>query len=128
LRAALARVPARLWTWLFVLAQLVLLVAALLPVPAHMQWVPLVDKLEHMAAFFALTWLGRLAGVRPLWRLALMLVGLGVAIELVQALTSWRQGDVLDAVADTLGVALGLLLPLPAALRLASAEPGKNGR
>lgn len=130
LSAALARVPARLWVALFVAAQAALFVMALLPVPEHLVWVPFVDKIEHLASFFVLTWLGLVAGVRPRWRLALLLVGLGVAIELAQALTSWRQGDVLDALADALGVGLGLLLPPPRLLRPASVsgEEGEHRR
>lgn len=132
LRGALARVPHALWQAGFWGAALVLLVLALMPVPAHFVWVPYVDKIEHAVSFLVLMALGQLAGITPRWRLALGLLGFGIAIELVQALTSWRQGDVTDALADALGIALGLLLPpLPGLVLRAqvdSAQPGKNGR
>ncbi len=34
----------------------------------------------------------------------------GVAIEVIQSLTGWRSGEVLDAVADAIGIVLSSLL------------------
>ena len=47
---------------------------------------------------------------RDPWRLALMLVLLGLGIELLQNQTDYRQGDIFDMAANTLGVGLGGLL------------------
>lgn len=79
------------------------------------------DKANHLAAFVTLVALAELGwpGRRAMpWRLALVL-GYGVFIELVQAQLPYRQGSVLDLVADGLGVALYLVLKR-AALRLSA--------
>lgn len=86
-------------TWLAVTPQ---------PDPPGLGW----DKLNHVAAFLVLAalaeagWPGRVA--LP-WRLAFLL-GYGLLIELVQALLDYRQGSVLDFVADVAGIALWLAL------------------
>ena len=89
------------------------------------------DKLNHVAAFLVLAaladlgWPGRAA--MP-WRLGLLL-GYGVAIELVQALLPYRQGSVLDFAADAVGVLLWLLLAralAAAGLSFAAAGAGRS--
>ncbi len=43
------------------------------------------------------------------WRLALGLFALGVGMEIAQSTMGWgRQGDLLDAAANSLGIAIGL--------------------
>lgn len=67
------------------------------------------DKAEHALAFAGLAFLGKTAyPQRPwlFWWLALS--GLGGLIEMLQWSTGWRSGEWADALADTLGVALGL--------------------
>jgi VanZ family protein len=70
------------------------------------------DKANHLVAFVTLMALAELGWpdrrAMP-WRLGLVL-GYGVLIELVQAQLPYRQGSVLDLVADALGVALYLVL------------------
>lgn len=62
------------------------------------------DKAQHALGFAWLAVWGRLA--YPRWpRGALLgLLALGALIECAQAATGWRQGDVADWVADTVGM------------------------
>ena len=78
-----------------------------LPGPAHS------DKIGHFLAYFMLSawavWTFRSRRAHLL--AALALVALGIAMEFAQAnLTRVRLGDVRDALANTLGVAVGLSL------------------
>ncbi len=71
---------------------------------------PGVDKAVHLLLFAALAVTGRWAGARA-GALAVLLAGYAVASEVVQGLTALeRSGSVADALADLVGVALGLLL------------------
>jgi VanZ family protein len=108
LRAGLARVPLRLWRVIFWSCTAAVLFLALRPQPAEPMLFNHLDKLQHAAAFAVLTALGWLAGWRRPGRLGLALVGLGVLIEVLQMLTKTRQGEVADALADAVGVALAL--------------------
>ena len=69
------------------------------------------DKAQHAIGFGTLTVLAVLAypDVSKL-RIGLMLVALGVLIEVLQHLGGYRFGDWQDAVADGVGVLLGLVL------------------
>jgi len=69
------------------------------------------DKAQHALAFGVLMLLGFLAYPRAFWKVAIALILYGVAIEVIQSWTGWRSGEVLDAVADAVGVLLmGLLI------------------
>ncbi|WP_214369050.1 VanZ family protein [Pseudonocardia sp. H11422] len=69
---------------------------------------PGVDKLVHLLLFAALAGTGRSAGL-PLRPLAVALVAYATASEVLQAvLPIGRSGDVLDALVDVAGIALGL--------------------
>jgi len=89
------------------------------------------DKANHLVAFVTLMALAELGwpGRRAMpWRLALVL-GYGVFIELVQAQLPYRQGSLLDLVADGLGVALYLGLKRPALMLSARGSvPVSRGR
>ncbi len=75
--------------------------------------VSLWDKLEHAGAYLGLTLLGGWAFPRRLTRLATGLFAGGVGIEVAQSLMGLgRQGDPADALANTIGIAVGLLLTL----------------
>ena len=69
------------------------------------------DKAQHAMAFFVLTGLAMGAG----WmraridRVAVAMLVYGAAIECVQAVLPWRSGDVLDWLADAVGV-IGLVI------------------
>jgi len=67
------------------------------------------DKLHHLFGFFALAFSCRLVFLRvKLHWIALGCVLAGVAIEYAQALIPLRTASLYDALANTLGVALGL--------------------
>lgn len=101
----------RLWLGLWWLAIVAIVAVCLVPAP-DLPTVPgNADKLEHLLAFALLA---AVAVQLYATRRALVLVGcglvlLGIAIELAQgAFTSTRSMDGWDAVADALGVVLGL--------------------
>ena len=68
------------------------------------------DKVQHAVVFGTLMLLGYFAYSKYFWRLVIGLTVYGVLIELIQSWTGWRQGEVLDAVADAVGVLLMCLL------------------
>lgn len=75
--------------------------------------VTLWDKLEHAVAYMALTLLGAWAFPHRLTRLAASLFAFGVGIEILQSMMALgRQGDPADALANTVGIVVGLLLTL----------------
>lgn len=84
---------------------------AVLPHPPRVPGNPN-DKLQHITAFAALALLGSFAypSTRPLKLLAGLSL-FGAAIEVVQAIpVLHRDSDILDWVADTLAVAVALLI------------------
>ncbi|AKC86522.1 hypothetical protein [Pseudoxanthomonas suwonensis] len=104
----------RLWLGLWWLAVLAVVVLSLTPPPA-MELPRHGDKLEHLLAY-ALLAAAAVQLFRPGRRLLAIGAGLvlmGVALEFAQgALTATRQADPADALANTVGVALGLLTAL----------------
>jgi len=67
------------------------------------------DKLEHAVAYCVLALLGAWSFRAGSWRLAFGLLALGVGVEIAQSVMGLgRQGDLLDAIANSLGIALGL--------------------
>lgn len=66
------------------------------------------DKLGHLAAYA-----GLMAWWHPMgrngYRLALLFVLMGLALEILQSFTGYRQGDIFDMAANTAGVGLGWL-------------------
>ncbi len=103
--------PLREWLWLAgALAWLLVLsIACLMPLelPGDDEF-QLIDKLAHLLMFAAGGfWLGlRL----PALATGMALVALGLLIEWLQSLTTYRSAEFLDWLADVLGAALGLLL------------------
>ena len=66
-----------------------------------------IDKLQHFGAYALLAALAFLGCRTRSWRVALALVGLGVALEFAQgALDQGRDASLLDALANTAGVVL----------------------
>lgn len=104
----------RLWTALWVLAVLFVIVVCLIPPPP----IPVPengDKVEHFLAYFILS--GSAVQLfrqgRPLLWVGLGLVLMGIGIEFGQgALTRDRMADPMDALANTVGVLAGLGLAL----------------
>lgn len=100
-----------------VLALLVSTVFSLLPsqeVPAGFGW----DKLNHWAAFFILTFLACHAyPQQQFWKIAAMLLVYGIGIEVAQYFTRYRSADILDVLADSIGILIyGLCIWLNSAL------------
>jgi VanZ family protein len=99
----------RRWAfWLCVAA--VLLLALMRPVQ-HMPttgW----DKANHVLAFGVLTLLGCLAYPGRTARIVLALFAYGVLIEVLQSFTGYRSAEVLDLLADAVGLAVGWRLML----------------
>jgi VanZ family protein len=102
---------ARAAFWLMVSTITVLALIPAPEVPASSGW----DKLDHWLAFFTLSALAdRAFPARVFWsRIALVLVAYGIAIEVAQYFTPDRQADVMDVVADSVGIVIyGLLRQL----------------
>lgn len=100
----------RLWLGLWWLALLLVVVACLVPLRDLPALPPGGDKIEHFLAWFLLAAgaVQLFRGRRALWRAAIGLVLLGVAVEVAQgAFTSTRSMDPMDALADAIGVLLG---------------------
>jgi VanZ family protein len=117
--------PRRAIGWRFVLAMLMCVITwlALSPAPppqADLGW----DKLNHLAAFATLAVVAVLGCCGPFWRIGGALVAYGGLIELLQSLTPSRVGEWPDLLADSVGVALGLLLA--AGLRKLAAAAGRS--
>ncbi len=100
----------RLWLALGVLMVVALIVVGLTPGVPGLGFRG-ADKLEHLLAYLAVTaWFGSLFERSGYPLLALAMIALGIGIEFSQeSMALGRRGDVLDAVANTLGVGAGLL-------------------
>lgn len=70
------------------------------------------DKLAHFLAYAILSaWLSLLVKQRKsLWYILFGLIGYGLFLEFLQSLISYRVGDLVDAVANGLGVITGLFI------------------
>ena len=103
-------------TWLtggWLLVGLVIYLS-LTPHPPEPLSFPNADKLEHAVAYGSLSlWFCQIYLSARSRTIALaLLIGLGIALEFVQGWTGYRDFEVLDMVADSVGVLLGLLLAL----------------
>lgn len=88
------------WLLAIAVAVLSLLPVDQLPPQTENIW----DKAQHALGFGALTISGMLAYPHRQRALVLGLLFFGAAIECAQASTTWRQGDVLDWLADAVGI------------------------
>ncbi len=100
----------RLAKFWFLLAYILLLglgILSLIPAPD----IGDSDKIAHFAAYAALSaWFSLLVEQRKsLWVVLIGLIGYGLLLEFLQSLTSYRQGDIADAIANSLGVMTGLV-------------------
>ena len=101
----------KLWLGLWALAIAVVIAVCLMPPPPLPPLPDNSDKVEHLLAYFVLAACAvqLFSGKRALAFVALGLVVLGIGIEIAQGLlTTTRAADPRDAVANTLGVALGM--------------------
>lgn len=101
------------WRLTFAISLLLVTVGSLLPTQqlpdlAFDIW----DKAQHAAGFGWLMFCGLMShGWRDGgWRLAVALGTWGAVIELLQAWSGWRHGDLGDLAADLLGIAVVLLI------------------
>ncbi|OYY93237.1 MAG: hypothetical protein B7Y41_13025 [Hydrogenophilales bacterium 28-61-23] len=64
------------------------------------------DKIGHFAAYASLMfWWHPIE--RNAYRLALIFVLMGLTLEILQSLSGFRQGDIFDMAANTVGVGIG---------------------
>jgi VanZ family protein len=100
----------RLWLGLWIAAIVALIVVCLVPLDSLPPLPENSDKLEHLMGYFALSAAAvQLFGSRRALSLAAMgLIALGVGVEIAQSFTAYRSSDPVDALANTLGVVLGM--------------------
>ena len=90
---------------------------------------PSSDKVGHVLAYFGLTlWFTQIIRRgKPLLLCGAALITLGITLEWAQGFTAYRYTEAADAVANTLGVALGALAGLsPLGNVLARLEHGRT--
>lgn len=74
------------------------------------------DKWLHGLTFTFLTvWFSGQYAARSYWRLTLGMLAFGAFIELCQRALSYRSADSLDLFADSVGIAIGLIIALAGA-------------
>lgn len=98
---------AKFWFLLAYISLLGLGVLSLVPTPD----IGGSDKMAHFAAYAMLSgWFSLLIRQpKSLWFILFGLIGYGLLLELLQSFTSYRQGDLADAIANGLGVIFGLV-------------------
>ncbi|HEY9234908.1 MULTISPECIES: VanZ family protein [Phenylobacterium] len=104
-------IPRPLRLGVFLSAVAVILYVTLAPnqdVPgSEMFW----DKAAHSIAFGLLVVIGLLMSTHRRWVVAAAVLALGIAIEIAQGLMPYgRQGDWRDALADAIGVGVGVIV------------------
>ncbi len=100
----------RAWLLMGLVWCLIFLYGCLMPNPPSAPAIPGFDKVEHAGAFVVMTWWFAVLFPRVPWRLLVVFSAYGAAIEVLQGLSGYRDGDPLDWLADTLGVFAGLAL------------------
>ena len=98
----------RIGWWCLLAASIVVALWPRTPPAMDLGW----DKANHLVAFAGLTVLG--CWTQP-WRratVALVMIGHGGLIEVLQGFTTYRSAEWADLLADALGVGLGLLFTL----------------
>ena len=101
----------RLWLGIWILGWVLAISLSLLRPPPIGIDLPDSDKVGHLLAYATLSaWAMMIFATRRAWLLAALgLVALGIGLEFAQgALTDYRLRDPRDAIANTLGVLLGL--------------------
>ena len=101
----------RLWLGIWIFGWVLAIALSLLRPPPLGLDMPDSDKVGHLLAYATLSaWAVMLFATRRGWLLAALgLVALGIGLEFAQgALTDYRLRDPRDAIANTLGVLLGL--------------------
>ena len=108
---------ARRWQVAGILVLIGVLVAALSPaLPDLPQAEVLTDKWLHGFTFAILTvWFSGQYARRAYWRLAIGMLAFGGLIEVCQRMLVYRSAEALDLLADTIGIAAGLVIALAGA-------------
>ena len=93
--------------WLFKLAIVCIIVLASLKNSPSLGPITSYDKFNHLAAFFVLSFVFELSHphLKPLFKV-LLLIAFGTFIELLQAFIPWRSAELLDVVADGIGISI----------------------
>ena len=99
-------------------ALVVVVVASLLPSTSKpiqaLDQLEINDKIEHMAAYFALAFLPAIHEKKKfIVAAAVGAVALGVALEYGQLYLRWRDFEIGDMIADAAGVAVGIAVGAP---------------
>jgi len=95
----------RLW-WILGWIQVVILLIVTLWPTIELPGPEGSDKVVHLASFgWLMIWFAQVVG-QARWRLALILMGYGGLIEVLQWLSGYRHGDWWDLLADSAGVLL----------------------
>lgn len=97
---------AAFWSALLTLTVLSLIPTGLLPSQVFSLW----DKAQHALGFLVLAVLGLAAYPRHTVWVPLLLLAHGGLIELAQGAAGWRHGDLIDWLADAIGIAFGTAL------------------
>jgi VanZ family protein len=103
----------RVWLGVWIFGWVLAIVLSLIHPPPIDIDLPDGDKVGHLLAYGTLSaWAVMLFATRRAWWLAaLALVALGIGMEFAQgAFTTYRMQDPRDAIANTIGVLLGLLV------------------
>ena len=107
----LSRLPRRLRLALYAVAVAVLLYMTLAPSKAVPGSGLIWDKAEHAGAWLVLTGLGLLLSTRRRWAIGVFTFAFGAAIEVLQATMPFgRDGDIVDLMADSVGIATAYFL------------------
>ena len=104
----------RLWLGLWIAAIVALVVICLVPLDSLPPLPENSDKVEHLLGYFLLAAAAvQVFGSRQALSMAAVgLVALGIGVEIAQGLTAYRSTDPVDALANTLGVLLGMATAL----------------
>ena len=104
----------RLWLGLWIVAIVALIVICLVPLDSLPPLPANSDKLEHLFGYFVLSAAAvqLFANRRALSLAAVGLIVLGIGVEIAQGYTAYRSADPADALANTLGVLLGMVTTL----------------
>lgn len=105
---------ARRWQVAGLLVLVAVLVAALMPgLPDFRNAAVLTDKWLHGVTFAFLTvWFSGQYARRAYWRLAVGMLAFGGLIEICQQMLAYRSAEILDLLADGIGIAAGLAIAL----------------
>lgn len=101
---------ARLW-WAVGIAMMSYIVVSCLEPARYVPDLHLWDKLEHASAFFGMTlWFGGLTRRSRYPVIGVLMALLGGGIEIAQGAMHWgRDADIMDFVADSVGIVLALI-------------------